>query len=167
MKVQEFTHLTPFMLAIWNVMVPPRIQLSLWLLTHNKLAMVDNLNKKGLDKLMQCCFCNENESVSHLFFECVLAKAILGLVGELLGSGIGADYISVAAKWLQKEKLCGTNIITRVVLRSAWLIRNDFIFNKQVWVDVKMILRRMLRLTLEWQNTFKEEEEKRTSADHK
>jgi hypothetical protein len=100
------------------------------------------------------------------FFECVLAKAILGLVGELLGSGIGADYISVAAKWLQKEKLCGTNIITTAVLRSAWLIRNDFIFNKQVWVDVKMILRRMLRLTLEWQNTFKEEE-KRTSADHK
>jgi hypothetical protein len=36
------------------------------------------------------------------------------------------------------------------------LIRNDLIFHKQVWVDVKMVLRRMLRLTMEWQITFKE-----------
>jgi hypothetical protein len=62
--------------TIWNVMVPPRIQLFLWLLAHNKLATVDNLNKKGLDKPVQCCFCAEKESIFHLFFECGVAKAI-------------------------------------------------------------------------------------------
>jgi hypothetical protein len=71
------------------------------------------------------------------------------MVGEFIGKGIGADYVLVASKWLQKEKLYGTSIITIVVLRSIWLIRNDIIFNNQVWVDVKMILRRMLKLTLE------------------
>jgi hypothetical protein len=34
--------------AIWNIVVPPKIQLFLWLLSHYKLATVDNLNKRGL-----------------------------------------------------------------------------------------------------------------------
>jgi hypothetical protein len=135
--------------AIWNVTVPPRVQLFLWLLSHNRLAIADNLNKKGINKPVQCCFCSEAESVFLLFFNCTIAKSVWDMVGEFIGKGIGADYVLVASKWLQKEKLYGTSIITIVVLRSIWLIRNDIIFNNQVWVDVKMILRRMLKLTLE------------------
>jgi hypothetical protein len=94
--------------------------------------------------------------VSHLFFECVVAKAIWGTVGEFMGYNIGSDYIFVASKWLQKEKMYRTNIISTVVLRSIWLTRNEFIFNKQVWRDVRQILRKMLRLTMEWEVMFKE-----------
>jgi hypothetical protein len=50
--------------------VPPKIQLFLWLLSHNKLATVDNLNKKGLQKPVQCQFCNEAKSIVHLFLVC-------------------------------------------------------------------------------------------------
>jgi hypothetical protein len=32
--------------VIWSVMVSPKVQLFLWLLSYNKLATVDNLNKK-------------------------------------------------------------------------------------------------------------------------
>jgi hypothetical protein len=39
---------------------------------------------------------------------------------------------------------------------GIWLIRNDFIFNKQEWVSVKQVLRRMLRLTKEWMVIVKE-----------
>jgi hypothetical protein len=42
--------------AIWNIVVPPKIHLFLWLLSHNKLATTDNLNKRGLDKPVQCYF---------------------------------------------------------------------------------------------------------------
>jgi hypothetical protein len=31
--------------TVWSVNVPPKVQLFLWLLSHNKLATVDNLNK--------------------------------------------------------------------------------------------------------------------------
>jgi hypothetical protein len=37
-----------------------------------------------------------------------------------------------------------------------WLIRNDSMFNKQVWSDVKCILRRILKLSLEWRCIYKE-----------
>jgi hypothetical protein len=36
--------------AVWNIRIPPKIQLFLWLLSHNKLATVDNLNRKGMHK---------------------------------------------------------------------------------------------------------------------
>jgi hypothetical protein len=56
-----------------------------------------------------------------------------------------------------KRKCYVINIISSVVLlRGIWLIRNDFIFNKQEWVSVKQVLRRMLRLTKEWMVIVKE-----------
>jgi hypothetical protein len=37
--------------AIWKIGVPPKVQMFLWLLSHNKLATIDNLRKRGIDKL--------------------------------------------------------------------------------------------------------------------
>jgi hypothetical protein len=54
--------------AVWKINVPPKIQFFLWLLSHNKFAMIENLNKRGMPKPVQCQFCGEHESVSHLFF---------------------------------------------------------------------------------------------------
>jgi hypothetical protein len=64
--------------AIWKIGVPPKVQLFLWLVSHNKLATVDNLNKRGFSKLEQCSFCAEKESITHIFFECDVAKVIWG-----------------------------------------------------------------------------------------
>jgi hypothetical protein len=112
------------------------------------LANVDNLNEKGMSKPTQCCFCNDDESISHLFFECAIIKVVWGFVGEYLGFDLGSSYISVASKWLQKEIFDFVNIISTVVLRGIWLTRNDFVFNKHVWLDVKYILRRIWKLTV-------------------
>jgi hypothetical protein len=43
-----------------------------------------------------------------------------------------------------------SNIISSAVIRGIWLIKNDFIFNNQVWSDVKVIWRRIRVLSLEW-----------------
>jgi hypothetical protein len=92
--------------AIWNIVVPPKIHLFLWLLSHNKLATVDNLNKKDFSKPKQCCFCSEDESVMHLFFQCVVVKVIWKLVGSIIRCEIGSDYLSVTSGWIKKEMLC-------------------------------------------------------------
>jgi hypothetical protein len=62
----------------------------------------------------------------------------------------------VASKWLSKEKIYVVNIITAVVLRGLWLTRNDFVFYAQVWSDVKLVLRRILSLSMEWRFICKE-----------
>jgi hypothetical protein len=70
----------------------------LWLLSHNKLAIVDNMRKRGIDKPKQCCFCTEKESIIHLFFECDVARVIWGYISELLGVDFGKNYLSIATK---------------------------------------------------------------------
>jgi hypothetical protein len=63
----NFRGVTPIYIpAVWNIKVPPKIHLFLWLLSHNKLATVDNLNRKGFTKLESCMFCAEKDSISHL-----------------------------------------------------------------------------------------------------
>jgi hypothetical protein len=137
--------------AVWNIVVPPKIHLFLWLLAYNKLATVDNLNKRGMSKPLQCRFCMEEESITHLFFGCVVARNVWTYACEFLGFDIGADFLSVAGKWLNKGKFCVENMISTVVLRGIWLVRNDFVFHQhqQVWSDVKLILRRILKLSWE------------------
>jgi hypothetical protein len=110
--------------AIWKIGVPPKIQLFIWLLSHKKLATVDNLRKRGINKPDQCSLCNEKESIMHLFFECVVAKVIWGYVGEFLGVDIGKDYLLIATKWLQEKRNCDVNIISTVALRGIWLTRS-------------------------------------------
>jgi hypothetical protein len=41
---------------------------------------VDNLNRKGLNKPVQCSFCNEKETINHLFFECVVTRVSFGVL---------------------------------------------------------------------------------------
>jgi hypothetical protein len=40
--------------AIWKLVVPPKIHIFLWLLSHNKLMARDNLRKRHIIKLLDC-----------------------------------------------------------------------------------------------------------------
>jgi hypothetical protein len=149
-SIISYRSVTPmFIPAVWKIYVPPKIPMFLWLLSHNKLTTVDNLNKKGLDKPKLCQFYDEEESISHLFFECVVTRSVWSCVSEYLGFEIGNDLLSVASKWVCTEKHYLTNVILSAMMRGAWLIRNDFVFNKQAWSDVKIIWKRIWSLTSE------------------
>jgi hypothetical protein len=63
-----------------------------------------------------------------LFFERVVDKAVWDYANEFLGTNIGSDYISVASKWMSRDKFYVANTISASVLRGIWLIRNEFVF---------------------------------------
>jgi hypothetical protein len=52
----------------WNISVPSRVHIFLWLLANNKTLTRDNLEERKRLEDKRCLFCNELESVSHLFF---------------------------------------------------------------------------------------------------
>jgi hypothetical protein len=54
--------------AMWKLKVPPRLQIFLWLLAKNKILTRGNLSKRREVSDKTCLFCNEMESVTHLFF---------------------------------------------------------------------------------------------------
>jgi len=52
----------------------------------------DNLSiRKKLDD-MTCLFCSENESVQHLFFECVVAKQMWVYLSEACDRDVGQGF---------------------------------------------------------------------------
>ena len=65
---------TPVWKNFWKIVVPHRYLVFLWLAFNNKILTRDNLNKRRMVDNLKCLFCDEEESVCHLFFECVVAK---------------------------------------------------------------------------------------------
>jgi hypothetical protein len=77
-------------------------------------------------------FCSEKETITHLFFECTVAKCVWEMIREIMSVDIGDDYLSVAAKWLcRKITIYVVNVASAAVLRGLSLTRNDFVFKKQ------------------------------------
>ena len=69
-KIISFRGTTPvFLSSIWDLKIPPRVQIFLWLLSKNKILTRDNLAKRQKVDTVSCLLCSEHESVQHLFFD--------------------------------------------------------------------------------------------------
>ena len=62
--------------------MPHRYLVFLWLAFKNKILTRDNLNKRRVVENLKCLYCDEEESVFHMFFECVVARQIWSDVAD-------------------------------------------------------------------------------------
>ena len=53
---------------IWNMKVPLKVRIFAWYLRKGVLLTKDNLAKRNWHGSLQCCFCQHNETIKHLFF---------------------------------------------------------------------------------------------------
>jgi hypothetical protein len=59
--VVNFIAVVPVLiLFVWNLKIPPIVQIFLWILSHNKIMTRDNLCKLQLHKPEHRLFCSEN-----------------------------------------------------------------------------------------------------------
>lgn len=54
----------------------------MWLTQYNRILTKDNLASKGWTGTQQCVFCNDSESISHLFLNCPLTQQIWFWLGQ-------------------------------------------------------------------------------------
>jgi hypothetical protein len=59
-----------------KLLVPPRLHILLWLLANNKTLTEIIYLREGRCEHNSCLFCNEPESVHHMFFGCCIAKVL-------------------------------------------------------------------------------------------
>ena len=85
--------------AVWSLKIPPRVHFFLWLLAKNKL-LTRNLSVRKKLEDVSCLFCTEDESVHHLFFDCVVSKQIWAIISECLDISIGDKFTSIGTMWL-------------------------------------------------------------------
>lgn len=95
-RIINFRGIQPILVSsIWDIKVPPRVQYFLWLLSKNRLLTRDNLSKRKKVEEPTCLFCNEHETVNHLFFECVVAKQLWCTLSEILGIQLGSSLDTI------------------------------------------------------------------------
>lgn len=136
--------------AVWNLHVPPKIHVFLWLISHNKIITRDNLRKRHIIKPLDCVFCSETESVHHLFFDCVVARYVWAIFREHFNINLGSDYMSIARFWLSNNQKSALNVACAADVWCLWKIRNSMIFNNTTWTSGKQVIGKIHWLVKIW-----------------
>jgi 5-methylcytosine-specific restriction endonuclease McrA len=77
---------------MWKINVPPKLHVFLWLLANEKVLTRDNLAKRRQVDDLTCLYCNDTESVKHVFFECCVAKWLWEVLAEVTGLPVIIDF---------------------------------------------------------------------------
>ena len=65
---------------IWKAKLPYKIKNFLWLVENGAILTKDNMVKRGWQGDPSCRFCENIETIQHLFFECSLARVVWSIV---------------------------------------------------------------------------------------
>jgi len=92
---------TPFVNKfLWNLKIPLKIKNFLWYLQQGVILTKDNLAKKNWSGSKKCCFCDLNETIQHLFFDCQHAKIIWRVVQVATGLTPPKSMTHMLRNWL-------------------------------------------------------------------
>ena len=89
--------------------------------------------RKNWKRSLKCCFCNYNESITHLFFDCHHAKEVWRIVYLATGLTPPRSVSHMLGNWL--SNLCDNERCVMLVGAAAlcwviWRCRKNIIFNK-------------------------------------
>jgi hypothetical protein len=136
--------------VVWKLSVPSRLHIFLWLLANNKVLTRDNLSKRINVDDKTCLFCAEYESVTHLFYECCVAKSMWGVVAELTSWTEIVDFESMAKLWIRNKNLKAVNVLTTAVIWCIWKVRNDICFQGTCWTGMRKLFGQCERFLRNW-----------------
>jgi hypothetical protein len=80
-----------------------------------------------------CGFCSNNETVQHLFFDCVIAKFVWRVVQLASGLAPPNNIRHMLGAWVYDMSSSNRQIFLvgiGAMLWAMWLSRNDMVFNK-------------------------------------
>jgi hypothetical protein len=120
---------------IWKSRIPYKIKTFTGLMENNAILTKDNIIKRKWTGDPTCLFCNQAESLEHLFFQCTVAKCVWGTVGVCLGTGSIPGDINQYKRWI-KESLPGGKVYLfgfTAICWAMWKCRNKAVFDKK-WV---------------------------------
>jgi hypothetical protein len=138
---------------IWKLKVPLKIKILMWSLHIKVILTKDNLIKQNWQCETTCVFCEKEESIQHLFFECHIAKLIWRLIHLTFDSSPPMNVTNLFGNWLNNFDKKDVEQIRVGVCAIVWALRNarnDHIFNKQ---KVKSFLQVILMAT-HWLRTW-------------
>ncbi|XP_058733450.1 uncharacterized protein LOC131605068 [Vicia villosa] len=131
MNKVEWRHL------IMHNLARPRAIFLLWLVLYGKLSTKDRLLKFGISVNPTCEFCNNLESIHHLFFECSHVHMVWKGILEWLGvhrspHGWNEERVWIMSETHKKGWMCQLlKIACAETIYEVWKNRNEKIFSQK------------------------------------
>jgi hypothetical protein len=120
---------------LWKSKIPLKIKIWLWLIWHNAIATKDNLLKRNWSGNPSCQFCNEQETISHLFFGCSAAKFVWSAVATTVKSPTRPGSFSQFFWWFPQFASVSRNTQIAGLAAICWAIwktRNKACFEQKM-----------------------------------
>jgi hypothetical protein len=85
---------------LWKMKIPLKIKIFLWCLGKGVTLTKDNLSKRKWKGSNKCSFCNNDETIQHLFFNCHVARAVWQIVNIATGIPKLNSIRHILAGWI-------------------------------------------------------------------
>lgn len=139
--------------AIWNHMMPLKVQFFLWTTALGKISTIDILSHKGMYLTNICLLCyKDEESISHLLIHYPFVSDVWNALLRDFGMNwiASPDVNSFLASWrssafISKGKMLWS-MVSASIWWSVWKERNNRVFNNyaepssQVYKKAKSLL---------------------------
>jgi hypothetical protein len=91
---------------IWKMKVPLKIRIFMWFLHRKVILTKDNLVKRNWQGCVKCCFCDQDETIQHLFIDCPFAKMLWRIVFLTFNIPPPANITNLFGNWLNGVANC-------------------------------------------------------------
>jgi len=152
---------------IWKGKIPAKIKIFLWLVANNALLTRDNMIKRKWTGDPSCLFCECNESVSHLLFQCSLAKAVWAVVAHCVGASNVPRNFNQCWAWCEQWLPYGNKFHAIGIVAICWAIwktRNSACFEGKVVTSPIHVICYACSLIEYWAGLFLEEDKEQLIA---
>jgi hypothetical protein len=150
---------------IWKMKVPLKVRIFMWFLNRKVILTKDNLAKRNWRGDSKCCFCNQDETIHHLFITCPLAKIMWRIVHIALNIPAPNSIDHLYGNWLYgnaKHDKARIRVGACALIWAIWNTRNDFVFNKQNNTSFLQVIPRATHWIRTWSYLLSEEQRQDT-----
>jgi hypothetical protein len=118
--------------VIWKLKLPQKVKFFVWYLQKGVVLTKDNLARRQWKGSLKCCFCNLEETIQNLFFDCQIARIMWRIVQVSFNITPPLNIAHMFTGWLNgvNKKLMYKILVGASALCWAiWLSINDMVFN--------------------------------------
>lgn len=123
----------PTSLIWWEIPVPPKIQIFMWLLSSDRILTKTNLIHRGWGGDPACLFCGQPETRDHLFVTCPITQTIWFWMGNSqlhFHNWSSCDHVVHFAHTLPKIDKISFLVVYSALCWTLWKYQNDLCFNQ-------------------------------------
>jgi hypothetical protein len=130
--------------TIWKMKIPLKTNVFGWYLRRRVILTKDNLAKQNWHGSKSCIFCQQDETIKHLCFQCQFARSIWPIIQVASNLYPPHSVAKIFGNWLYSIDNRFRTLIkvgALAVIWSLWLCRNDKVFNGKVSSPLHIINR--------------------------